>query len=227
VSSTNRGAERLPDDAYMTPPWCVRRLLDVWRPRGTSGILVEPAVGTGNIVRTIGTEPFAWLTYDVREVAPVGEMHVTGDFLKVGSYGTDAEAVITNPPYSLAEEFIRHSRCCFPRADLVFLLRLNFLGAIERVPLWLALGTPDVNVLPNRPDFSGGGGDSCEYAWYVWPPEKRASGTVRVLAETSLAERKRDEVERAGQVRLPGMFVESAEGEFWKANEPKREGTTP
>lgn len=190
MSSTNRGAERRVDDAYMTPPWCVRRLLDVWRPRGTSGILVEPAVGTGNIVRAIGTEPFSWLTYDIREVAAVGEMHVTGDFLKVASYGTDAEAVITNPPYCLAEEFIRHSRSCFPLADVVFLLRIAFLASASRLPLWRDVGTPDVYVLPNRPSFTGGGTDSADYAWFVWPREKRPHGCVRVLAETPAAERK-------------------------------------
>jgi hypothetical protein len=189
VSSTNRGSERRTDDAYMTPPWCVRRLLDVWRPRGTSGILVEPAVGTGNIARTIGTEQFAWLTYDVREVPAVGERHVTGDFLAATCYGTDAEAVVTNPPYCLAEEFIRHSRSLFPRADLVFLLRIAFLASASRLPLWQAVGTPDVYVLPNRPSFTGSGTDSADYAWFVWPPEPRPCGEVRVLAETPKSER--------------------------------------
>jgi hypothetical protein len=190
LSSTNRGAERRTDDAYETPPWAVRRLLDVWRPRGTSGILVEPAVGTGNIVRTIGTEQFAWLTYDVREVPPIGEMHVTGDFLQVASCGTDAEAVVTNPPYCLAEEFIRHSRACFPGADLVFLLRLGFLASAARLPLWRDIGTPDVNVLPNRPSFTGGGTDSADYAWFVWNHDRGGNqGRISILAETPRAER--------------------------------------
>jgi hypothetical protein len=190
VSSTNRGAERHTDDAYMTPKWCVRRLLEVWQPHGTSGILVEPAVGTGNIVRAIGTEQFAWLTYDIREVPSVGEMHVTGDFLEVVSHGTDAEAVITNPPYCLAEEFVRHSRALFPRADLVFLLRIAFLASAVRLPLWRDLGTPDLYVLPNRPSFTGGGTDSADYAWFRWPDGKRDNGEVLVLSETPASDRK-------------------------------------
>jgi hypothetical protein len=189
MSSTNRGAERRLDDAYMTPPWCVRRLLDVWRPRGNSGILVEPAVGSGNIVRAIGTEPFAWLTYDIREVEPVGEMHVTGDFLQVAARGTDAEAVITNPPYCMAEEFLRHSRACFPGAELVFLLRIAFFASAGRLPLWRDIGTPDLFVLPNRPSFIWGGTDSADYGWFRWPVEKRDQGVVRVLSETPKTER--------------------------------------
>jgi hypothetical protein len=192
VSSTSRGSERRIDDAYMTPPWCVRRLLEVWSPRGKSGILVEPAVGTGNIVRAIGTEPFSWLTYDIRAVEPVGEMHVTGDFLEVAARGTDAEAVITNPPFCLAEEFLRHSRSCFPSADLVFLLRLAFLASTKRLLLWRDLGTPDVYVLPNRPSFTGHGTDSADYAWFIWRAwheGPRDVGHLQVLAETPASER--------------------------------------
>ena len=44
MSSTNRGAERRIDDAYETPQWCVRRLLEVWQPR--EGVLVEPCCGS-------------------------------------------------------------------------------------------------------------------------------------------------------------------------------------
>lgn len=189
MSSTGRGAERRADDAYMTPPWCVRRLLEAWRPKGKSGILVEPAVGTGNIVLAIGTEHFSWMTYDIREVVPVGEMHVTGDFLQVAAHGTDAEAVIGNPPYSLAEEFIRHSRSCFPDAEIVFLLRIAFLASQSRIPLWHDVGTPDIFVLPNRPSFTGGGTDSADYAWFRWPAEKREAGEIRILADTPASER--------------------------------------
>ena len=175
---------------FNTPQWCVRRLLDVWRPRGTSGILVEPGVGSGNIVRAIGTERFAWLTYDIRDVPQVGEMHVKGDFLKVESCATPAEAVIANPPYCLAEEFIRHSRKLFPGADLVFLLRIAFLASASRLPLWRDIGTPNIYVLPQRPSFTGRGTDSADYAWFLFPPRKRSIGAMQVLRETPKGKRR-------------------------------------
>jgi hypothetical protein len=187
VSSTNRGSERRLDDAYMTPAWCVRRLLEVWTPR--YGVLVEPAVGSGNIVRAIGSDGYGWLTYDVREVQQVGEMHITRDFLSVAALNHNVDAVVTNPPYCLAEEFVRHSRACFPRAELVFLLRLAFLASESRLALWRDIGTPDVYVLPNRPSFTGHGTDSADYAWFKWPTEKRDAGVIRVLASTPKNER--------------------------------------
>ena len=191
MSSTNRGAERRTDDAYMAPAWCVRRLLEVWRPR--DGIKVEPAAGTGNIVRAVGGDD--WRTYDIQPV-PAGAAilpgnHATVDFLQFSAHLCDTFvfSVITNPPYSLAEEFIRACRDAYPCADLVFLLRIAFLASAGRLPLWQDLGTPDLYVLPNRPSFTGSGTDSADYAWFRWTVEQRDHGDVRVLGETPKAER--------------------------------------
>jgi len=186
MSSTNRGAERRIDDVYETPAWCVRRLLEVWQPR--EGELVEPCCGSGQIVRCFPGR--SWSTCDIRDVEPLSERHVTGDFLQVTT-ATDhsVTAVITNPPFSLAEEFIRHCDELYRSADLVFLLRLNFLGSAGRLKLWRDLGAPDVFVLPNRPSFTGWKTDSCEYAWFVFPTQAREFGRIRVLDETPRCER--------------------------------------
>jgi hypothetical protein len=183
MSSTNRGAERRTDDAYMTPAWCVHRLLDVWEPR--SGRYLEPAIGRGNIVRACNFHPDRWLWFDIRPDV----VDNPRDFLTVAEVPLGITAVITNPPYCLAEEFVRHSRKLCPDADLVFLLRIAFLASQARLPLWRDVGTPDIFVLPNRPSFTGHGTDSSDYAWFRWPVEKSDRGDVRVLAETPKAER--------------------------------------
>jgi hypothetical protein len=115
--------------------------------------------------------------------------HRCADFLTTNFCDTFLSAVITNPPYSQAEEFIRHSQATWPCADLVFLLRLGFLASAARLKLWEAIGTPDVWVLPNRPSFTGHGTDSADYAWYHWPSEARNEGDLRVLADTPKGER--------------------------------------
>ena len=196
MSSTNRGAERRIDDAYMTPPWCVRRLLEVWRPR--PGLKVEPAAGAGSIVRAIGGDD--WLTYDVQPVpagaAQLPGAHTTVDFLEFAAHHCDTNvfSVITNPPYSLAEEFIRACSEAYPDAELAFLLRLGFLASARRLGLWRDVGTPSVYVLPNRPSFTGKGTDSADYAWFVWTqppggPNANGRGELAVLADTPASER--------------------------------------
>jgi hypothetical protein len=211
MSSTNRGAERIAEDAYMTPEWSVRRFLEAWKPP-PPGLLVEPAVGAGAIVRAARACGLLrpWLTFDIRDVA--GEVldlntdHHTCDFLALGPEHArdDVAAVITNPPYVLAEAFVRQCRSLYRMAEIVMLLRLNFLGSRERVPFWSAVGMPDLYQLPNRPDFTGDGGDSIEYSWFGWPAavyEPSAVGTVRMLGLTSLEIRRG---EKQGQLALGG-----------------------
>ena len=192
MSSTNRGAKREPSDNYPTPGWCVRRLLEVWQP--PAGVLVEPCCGDGAIIRQMRRADWHWISYDVREVEAVAEVHRQADFLTIATPGPTVKAVVTNPPYSQAEEFIRHSRRLYQYAELVFLLRLAFLASGDRVRLWSDLGVPSVYVLPNRPDFTGGGGDSTDYGWFHFEPRRihQGVGALCILKLTPLAERRAD-----------------------------------
>ena len=84
----------------------------------------------------------------------------------------------------MAREFIEHTFDLFPRAHVVFILRLNFAASEKRHDL-MSRFPPDVFVLPNRPSFRNGKTDATEYAWFVWPPEKRRSnGAFKVLSLT-------------------------------------------
>lgn len=189
MSSTNRGTERLPDDAYMTPKWCVKRLLDVWRPN--FGTLVEPAVGIGNIVDVVRDRvSYPWLTYDINDSKnPNGVPFTCVNFLTLTEQNPEVSAVITNPPYSLAEQFIKHCNYLYPNAEIVMLLRLAFLASAKRKPLWDLVGVPDVFVLPNRPSFTNGGTDSTDYAWFVFNGVNK-EGVLKILPTTPASERK-------------------------------------
>lgn len=193
MSSTKRGAARVANEMYPTPAWCVDRLLEHWRPQG--GVLLEPCVGQGAIVNAcVGAGvPNIWHAVELAG-APYLE-HVRPAFFWGGQdflTWTPPEdlrraryaAVITNPPYSLAMDFLLRS---MQFADEVaMLLRLNFLGSETRQP-WLQFHAPDVYVLPNRPSFVVGHGrrkgsnDSCEYGWLVWQREVRRCGQTRIL----------------------------------------------
>lgn len=212
MSSTSRGGQRCEADFYETPEWVIARLLDVWRP-APNALMVEPAFGNGAIVEAVqklvpGSTTFDWLGYDIRESAFESRENVIfqqhdflslapQDFLSVDWSARilpnerSVKHVITNPPFSLAEEFLRQSRKLYPEADLVYLLRLNFLASKERLGLWRDLGVPDVHVLPNRPSFTGEGTDSCEYAWMVFRAwneshllRKPSEGILTILPET-------------------------------------------
>lgn len=179
MSATGRGSERVARDYYPTPEWCVTRLLeDVKLPGGR---WLEPAVGDGAIARAVNAfrSDVQWTTCDIR---PECNADVTADYVALGCPDLDwhGDVVCTNPPFSLAMDFVVESmrRARF----VVLLLRLNWLGSEDRAA-WLRRHAPSVFVLPNRPSFAEDGGtDATEYGWYVWGPG--FGGTIRVLRTT-------------------------------------------
>lgn len=197
MSSTNRGGKRTPADYYPTPAWCVHRLLEAVAFPG--GRWLEVAAGDGAIIRAASERrtDVEWTALELREEckAPLAALTGSrrrvriGDFLDLepAKLGDRFDLAITNPPYSLGMEMVRHS---LGFADQVaMLLRLNFLASAERAP-FMHQHAPDVYVLPNRPSFSGRGTDSIEYAWFVWHPrKKRRAGKLTVLPLTPKAER--------------------------------------
>lgn len=203
MSATNRGSERVKNDNYPTPGYCVRRLLEVWRPK--NNLLLEPCVGDGAIIKEFKDTGYKWLSYDIRPdtyIPNTNSFHFVQDFITIEElpkellapfpYYLPISTVITNPPFSLLNQFLYQSRKLCPEAELVFLLRLNTLAGGNksgRPELYKKLGTPDIYVIPNRPSFTQKGTDACEYAWFVFPPEVRNKGYVTILEQTPAKER--------------------------------------
>lgn len=179
MSATNRGTEKVPQEFYETQRWVVNRLLDAVRLPGTRWL--EPASGGGAIIRAVDTwrrhhalQQLVWTSSDLRDtvldVSPdcsfthFPELDYT--FMNCPEFrGQRWDVVITNPPFSLAFEFVKQALEHAP--IVVLLLRLNWLGSEDRRD-WLKANRPAIYVLPNRPDFTGEGGDATEYAWFIW-----------------------------------------------------------
>lgn len=81
------------------------------------------------------------------------------------------DAIITNPPFSLAEPFIRTALArVAPIGVVLMLLRMTFLGSLGRLPLWQEHPPTELSVIVPRPSFVGGGSDTNDYAFVVWAP---------------------------------------------------------
>lgn len=202
MSSAGRGGPREPEDYYTTPSWAVRRLLEVWRPERT-GPWVEPSAGNGAIIRVVdaspGNRPAIWRAFEIREEERAELTRLCGagarieNFLAIGDApDPDVAAVLGNPPYTFAFEFLRQAHYLYPNAEIVFLLRQAFTASQERYG-FMRSHVPDKFELPDRPSFTDGGGDSADYAWMRWPAAwERTVGEIRLLRQTPLAERKLD-----------------------------------
>jgi hypothetical protein len=205
MSATGRSDVRIDKDSYPTPTYTVDRFLDDYYPYLPQGYWLDPCAGDGAIIRAVtawyrkrGLPSPIWHAVEIREectasltqvLEETGSPGVKGwitDFLKwTPEHGYNV--ILTNPPYSLALEFIQASMKLAP--IVIMLLRVNFLGSEERAE-WFRQCPPDLKVLPNRPIFVSGQGDMTEYAWFVWTaPWVRPAGSIKVLGSTPKSER--------------------------------------
>lgn len=163
MSSTNRGTERVEADFYPTPAWCTRAFVTWAVENGLlgNGRVLDPFAGDGAILRVLQEPtPYPWSpTRPLAgiEIRPEAEKHlvglggVIGDALAVSLDPWRSWPVITNPPYSIAQECVTRWAPTVPWS--AWLLRLNFLGTQERAD-WIRGYMPaHVLVLPARPKF--------------------------------------------------------------------------
>lgn len=159
MSSTNRGGKRELQDLYETPNYTIDSLLSVMdMDQFAYSNFLEPCKASGRIfdkIRTNGTKDFAELN--------LGIDYLTTEFSHI-------DFIITNPPFSLAFEFLQKSLKESP--SVYYLLRLNFLGSKRRKSFWQSNRPSHVLVLSKRPSFVNKKTDSTEYAWFCWDNHK-------------------------------------------------------
>jgi len=162
--TTKRRVDSGGPDFYPTPRWATQALVDH---ESFEGMIWEPACGNGAMAEVLKESGLSVMPTDLYDRG-----YGTGgvDFLKSNSV---YDNIITNPPYSLANDFviqaINHSR-----NKVAFLLRLAFLeGAtrqkniFQKTPLarvWVF--SERVTFYPKDEERSSGG--TTAYAWFVW-----------------------------------------------------------
>lgn len=150
--------ERIAKDRYLTPYWCIDGLMPLinFKP---NDVLSEPAKGDARIIERM----------PAGHVVKWCEIEEGRDYLKVDD-SMRADVIITNPPFSLALEFISTAidRDLALDGTLIMLLRTGILGSDKRAPFWRKYPPTHQIVLTPRPSFAHGGSDNSEYAWFCW-----------------------------------------------------------
>lgn len=175
MSATRKPRAERGHDFYETPAWASRALLP--HLPACSRVL-DPCVGKGAILAAFGWPPRAWgieIQPELAAVAAASCPVVTRDALAPDPWLLDpieghAQLVVMNPPYLLADAFVRRALAEVSKGGTVAaLLRLGFLEGQARAALHRE-HPADVLVLPRRPSFDGKGTDASAYAWFVWGP---------------------------------------------------------
>jgi hypothetical protein len=144
-------------DNLYTPEIAVRPLLKNF-PISKSRVVWECTdYGKSNISAVLRTE--GWTV--------VGSDLTTGfDFLS-DTPTFKFDAIITNPPYSLKDEFIE--RCYEYKVPFALLLPLAALAGMKRNKMYKHFGI-NVVILNKRLDFTGKGANWFATAWFYWTP---------------------------------------------------------
>jgi hypothetical protein len=157
-------------DSYPTPAIAVESLLDA-EPEIAHAIVFEPAAGAGNIVRVLRAHGIPCVARDlVKRGFPLDR---TSNFLRCRRAPPGCTAIVTNPPYRLAEQFAAHALALVP--DVFLLLRLAFIESVRRTALLEHSGLRAVHVFRRRlPRMHRDGwrgpraSSSMCFAWFCW-----------------------------------------------------------
>ena len=161
INGGNSATGRRASDFYPTPPEATIALMQFLNlPMGTR--IWEPACGQGHMVRAIQAMGYPVIGTDIQ----MGD-----DFLTCVPRVCDW--IITNPPFNLAEQFVR--RCDELHRPFALLLKSQFWHAAKRYELFQTI--PPAWILPLiwRPDFTGKGQAMMDMSWVVW----NGNGNIR------------------------------------------------
>lgn len=174
MSATNRGAERKERDFYQTPLFMSEALFqELWQDGVEVRRLLDLGVGTGALAQGAGSKLFVH-GIDIHEPSEwtcKPDIFTCSDLTKTvfsPNFGEGYDLIISNPPYSLAQEFLTKALEIAGKTPVAFLLRLNFLGGQKRAAFWREHEPDQIWISPRRPSFTGGGTDATEYAWMLW-----------------------------------------------------------
>lgn len=162
-------------DSYFTPPYATEKLLEFESFDGA--IYDEPASGHGHISKVLEEKGHDVISSDFRDDA-YGQSKV--DFF---SLTNPVKNIITNPPYSIATEWIEHGLSIVEN-KMVLLLRFAFAESQGRHKLMTTTPLSKVLVFSKRLDHWDGNefikGGQFTHAWFVWDKNHKISDGTKL-----------------------------------------------
>jgi hypothetical protein len=183
-----QGADRAPlaergVDLYETPQCAIRALLRV---ESLPHVLWEPCAGRGAISRELKAAGHTVVTTDLCW-HPGADSGIIGgvDFLLERAPPPDVAAIVTNPPFMLADKFIRHGLALgLPVIVLLRLMALEGAGRSDLIDRHLRRVWAGIERLPKfqREGWTGKtiATETAPYAWYRFEPESREGSAIEL-----------------------------------------------
>lgn len=175
AASNHSKGEREVNDYYATEPKAVELLLE--KEKFNSSVF-EPSCGEGHISRVLLDNGYAVKSSDLIDRG-FGEVQ---DFFETQEFNGD---IITNPPYKMALDFVKHSLNIIPEGNkIAMFLKLQFLEGKARKefyknnpPKKIYVASGRLNCAKNG-DFEKYKSSAVAYAWFIW--EKGYKGSPEI-----------------------------------------------
>lgn len=166
-------------DDFPTQPWATRALCEhVLSDFILTGKLAwDPACNRGHMTDPLGEYFTAVFASDIHDYGLENAfqhdflMPYTPRMLKIPTWGVDW--IITNPPFRLAEQFIRHA-CGMAREGVAMIVRTSFLEGVGRYENLFSKNPPSVvaqfseRVPMVKGRLTATGSTATSYCWLVW-----------------------------------------------------------
>lgn len=161
IGGLSSGHARKDADFYPTPPDCTEALLATW---AAPHHIWEPSCGDGAISRILKARGHDVTSTDLHAR---GYGHAGIDFLST-KRPRHFDGIVTNPPFNLAEAFIRRSRTF--GVPFAMLLKATYWHAKTRRRLFEETGPAAVFAMLWRPNFvpERGNAPTMDVIWTVW-----------------------------------------------------------
>lgn len=161
--------DREENDFYPTPERATEELL---KRIEVSGTVWECACGDGAISELLPKDTISTDLID----RGYGEPNI--DFLKTTK---KVDWIITNPPYSLATEFVKHALDCAD--NVAFLCKIQFLEGVKRHDFFIKHPPKKVFVFSSRLKIYKNGIKTNNstmmcFAWFVWEKSFKGETTI-------------------------------------------------
>lgn len=171
MSQRDSGYVRKERDCYETPEWVTHALLDGHLRK--MEVVWEPACGGGKMVGVLGI---------LDSHIEASDIETGKDFL-VTPPPLGCDCIITNPPYTYADEFIHKALTdtMFTDGQVAMLLRTDFDHAKSRRHFFAShFAFRKKLVLTKRIRWFEGskGSPSYNHAWYIWDWKNRGAPTL-------------------------------------------------
>lgn len=175
---------RVDNDFYATQPQSVMSLLEVENFNFNNNIILEPCVGMGHVIETMKVK-YPNLNYVGIDIVDRGYKDtIVSDFLNY-DFDYSVGNIISNPPFSLAENFIRKSMSILDdKGKCCMFLKIQFLEGKARQEFFKEYPPKTIYVFSKRQTPLRDGKETDEngkkwnstmcFAWFVW--EKGYSG---------------------------------------------------